>query len=454
MHSSSVPIGDGPAHEAANGTTSSLLEAAVSSLEAMISLYEPATSGDAAGQEPPASGDRDNVIEILRFIACCIVLNCHFVSAFLPRAVAGVTSSFMLPLARTGGEGLLQWPVFNLLTAGNFAVGLFFIMSGYVLTKPIFSKPRFDWSGFCGDLLKRYVRLAIPLYVFCLASYVLFKLGVYRDCGVVASNISGSAWLQGLLTRPHIDKDVVLMLLSPFEYGNQLVPPAWTIGIELIGSFVSYALAGIMFSSSAGVMIACVVALLVPGYLKLFVIGTLFAFCGLGGGAKRLKLPLILWCGIFLLCAYLGSYPWYLQPNEIGSLAPCYLVCMKLNSWLTRTGIAGGVTSLAAVLTFVAAKYAIRNDGWVRRIAWLGKYTYLTYLSHFLVVGSVASWTFVAALHVIHADYVVAILLSFASFVITEGLVCALLTDAVDIGSLKLARRIKQFYINSLRKGL
>src|SRR6478735_3104673 len=97
--------------------------------------------------------ERFKYLDGLRGVAALVVVFAHFFQFFLPAAFAPALADH-LEEKTLGGSPL------NLAINGNFAVTLFFVLSGFVLSAPFFLKRDAWW--YMGATIKRYPRLALP----------------------------------------------------------------------------------------------------------------------------------------------------------------------------------------------------------------------------------------------------------------------------------------------------
>ena len=114
---------------------------------------------------------------------------------------------------------------------------IFFVLSGYVLTIPFFSKVTDSQIILEKRLWGRYLRLNIPIAVSIFVSYIVYILGLYSN--IQAAEISGSVnWLKNFfphgITALNAAKEAIY---ESILFGKvTLVPPLWTLKIEFIGS--------------------------------------------------------------------------------------------------------------------------------------------------------------------------------------------------------------------------
>jgi peptidoglycan/LPS O-acetylase OafA/YrhL len=172
---------------------------------------------------------KDVPLEGVRGLAAIAVMLGHTVTGFAP---------YLQPIRDTP---------FNLLINGDGAVIIFFVLSGYVLTRQYFvtGRPIAVLRG----VLKRWPRLMGPVLVTVLASWLLFVLDAYeyREAGA----LSGSAWLSRFGNAPDypfepslqgaIREGALLTFVRPGSYNYDTA--LWTMRIEFAGSMLSFAMA-------------------------------------------------------------------------------------------------------------------------------------------------------------------------------------------------------------------
>jgi peptidoglycan/LPS O-acetylase OafA/YrhL len=217
-------------------------------------------------------------LEGLRGLAAVTVVVWHFLWAFAPWELGTVAGWPSQGLAGNVATALMDGPA---------AVGVFFVLSGFVI--PL----RFFRSGQSHAVVqaaaKRWPRLAGLSVLAVLFAYGLFRFGLfhYREAG----DLTGSDWLAsyggsapGRMPSPSLTGALREGLIGAFfDKSDAYDPVLWTMRHELFGSFLSMALALVIcrFSKRAcGIVLisAAALAIAVDPWLLSFVAGTGLAF--------------------------------------------------------------------------------------------------------------------------------------------------------------------------------
>jgi peptidoglycan/LPS O-acetylase OafA/YrhL len=315
-----------------------------------------------------------------------VVLN-HSILGFLPQYYGLVPS-----LASDNLQGSVLFVFFN----GSAAVSLFFVLSGYILTRRYFASG--DASNLMRGAVKRWPRLMGPVFVTTFVSYLLFYFHLYHF--VEAGTKSGSHWLllfadgYTRLFRPDatIHDIHFWTMLEQGTYGTFLREDSlfdsslWTMHPELVGSFIAFGFAPLLFearkSSVWAVLWLVFTALVILHYVWVYV-----AAFPLGVGMAALlprdyKLRPVIAVPAILLALYLLGYP--------GSPIGIY----RVFAW----GAAQGMPYLypqnagAAILIGVIEVFPpIRRVFSGKISAFLGELSFPIYLLHVLVICSAGS---------------------------------------------------------------
>lgn len=185
--------------------------------------------------------EREKVLDGLRGVSALAVFFSHFAIAFYP---LGLSNYYPWIAPKDGQRGwaeeLLSMPFVSVLWNGNFQVCIFFVLSGYVLTKPFIEQG--DVSIIQKRAARRFLRLAIPVFASVMLAYALMKFGAYQALSTAA--IIPSPWLTALnsLTDPTFKGALFEGIIGTLLYGEATyVPALWTMRIELIGSMLIFA---------------------------------------------------------------------------------------------------------------------------------------------------------------------------------------------------------------------
>lgn len=320
-----------------------------------------------------------------------VVVSAHALAAFLPYAVFGGAD-----LPRHGGvEGLFHFFPLSLLTAGHFAVCLFFVLSGYILSWRFVGQPQ-DWPDLIAAAAKRPVRLGGLVLLSIVLAALLWGGGLFRNLPV-AEATGSSAWLGTYWSRP-FDYPTWLKDLALLRAGSEYNPPLWTIRIEFIGSFLVFGV--LLLINRWSLRVRC--ALLAVGAVALhgtlyqgFLLGILLADMQKHGVLDRLRRlieqrPLVralAWLA-GLMAVVLASYPYYISKRIDWTVAmPLpFDVVIQTGHWATA-----GATLVLLMFLLSARLQQLVNHRWLQR---LGDWSFAIYVLHFLVLGSLVCWAF------------------------------------------------------------
>jgi len=148
------------------------------------------------------------------------------------------------------GLDFFALPMIRILYAGNTAVAVFFILSGYVLPLGFFKKGNAARLG--SSIFRRVPRLLIPLVFFSFFSYILLITGGYNDAAIRETSKLATGMEQEWFHRmspSSKDPDITYSFLHWFTEtfintwysgNNDYLAFAWTLRFELIGAILVY----------------------------------------------------------------------------------------------------------------------------------------------------------------------------------------------------------------------
>jgi peptidoglycan/LPS O-acetylase OafA/YrhL len=336
------------------------------------------------------SKKKDLALEAIRGVAALVVVVWHTCMAFFP--------SYTGAFPPYEGQSWQVEPAFVFMN-GPAAVALFFVLSGYVLSRRFFESG--DHQILVKGALKRWPRLAGPVLLAVLASYALFKLNLYQF--EQAGRASGSPWLVNFAhldiyhEKPPIQfwsalwEGSILAFIRGDNYYNSVI---WTMRPEFIGSLIVFGFAPIVFRVRKSSMLFSVGLVAISAILIRGANANLLAFpIGVGlaalipGGAN---LPKAVAFGALMVALYLLGYS--------GSPTGFYAVFHPVLSFHADTSPSGiHVVGAALLIATVEMFPPIKRLFTGRTSKFLGDLSFPIYLVHVLVICSAGSAVYLLA---------------------------------------------------------
>jgi len=368
-------------------------------------------------------------LEGLRGLASLTVILSHCFFTFFPYLQLG-------ELAQRKGawESLLFNSPLRVIYNGTFSVSVFFVMSGYVLTRKFFKDG--DIVSLQEASVKRYVRLMPPVLVSILLCYGMMKLDLFP--------VARSDLRDGFLGNVYLFQPSFLEAWWDGLYRSLLVGNAsynyilWTIRTEFLGSLMLFAFLALFgrFRGSGWMAVVASLALLCINSTD----GIFYALFLAGAYLHRWKDLRVRPLGLalaLLVGLYLGGYHWYSGP---------YLWMVKVAHMLDAAGLKLEWPLLYPSLGAVPLVWAILSDNPVSRLlssrplVWLGDKSFSMYLLHSVLLSSVGVYVYLY-LPASIAYQGRAALATLAVFVTTFG-ASTLFARFVDAPTVRLSARL------------
>jgi len=358
-------------------------------------------------------------------LAALIVVFHHFAYVFLVFATRGAGANHFA-IERTIYTTPLQ-----LLVAGNFAVCIFFILSGYVLSYAFFQTG--NTAAVRKAAVKRYFRLMPPILGSVLLAWAIIRFGLnFSD---PAAAISGSSWLANFWPRTVSLGEAVYYGAYGILVGNSepgvLNNALWTMKVEFLGSMLVFAFLALFGKLRLRWLVYLVLMVASwNSYYLAFVLG--IALCDVTSRSwspKELAWPIT--AGLALAGLGLGAAP------IPGATSTIYSALgwqgADPNVVFILTHIVGAALLLGAVLYSPALKTVFAS----RPLRYLGRVSFSMYLLHLLVLGTISSYMF-AALNVSHG-YAFSLGVTGAAYLVIVVIAADIYTRHVDEPSMRLA---------------
>jgi peptidoglycan/LPS O-acetylase OafA/YrhL len=176
-------------------------------------------------------------IEGIRGLAAIIVVLHHYTLAFYPALNYGDISQTHI------GDGNLELlfarTPLNLIYNGGFAVCIFFILSGYVLSNSYHQTQ--NPTILTHYAIKRYFRLWVPVSGSIILAYIFIKTGLMTNMGLDSITKAGD-WLSSSFNQDGGFVDVIQNMFVNvfFLKDNKYNPVLWTMTYELLGSLLIF----------------------------------------------------------------------------------------------------------------------------------------------------------------------------------------------------------------------
>lgn len=189
---------------------------------------------------------KDLSLEGLRGIAALVVVINHALGTLFPYVGHWFTPQQGIIKQLYDWEEIVASPFVMVFFNASFAVSIFFVLSGYVLTKKFFEAD--DAKILQAAAVKRYPRLMLPALASAVFAWALLSLGLMQTHRL--AEIGGAGWPMAFYSEPISFWSAAFdgAIGAPFAARFNINAPLWSIRVELIGSFVLFA-AYLMFGS-------------------------------------------------------------------------------------------------------------------------------------------------------------------------------------------------------------
>lgn len=377
--------------------------------------------------------ERIDYLDGLRGIAALIVVIFHLLTDFYPAIIVPVLTL----VHTTDFEMYLRNTPLNILFDGPFAVCIFFVLSGYVLTYKFFQKG--DNDIIISAASRRYLRLVVLVLFSILFAYIILSLNLFFNHQ--AYIITGSDFLNGFYSfEPNIVEAIRQALWGVFfDDSHTYNAVLWTMKTEFFGSMLVFAMA-ILFGKTQLRFVAYIVAIMffINNYLFAFIIGMIIAdFYNSKTTEKyRLKddLPAFF---LFIIGIVVGCYDDDYQN-------PIYTFLSF--SFITSTELFYHILGAAIILLAILSSSSLKNIFSHKIMKFLGRISFSVYVLHQIIICSFSSLLFIILIP--YLSYPIAfIIMAISTIVITISL-AYLSSRYIDEPATKLSKKIYDRYIH------
>lgn len=367
----------------------------------------------------------------LRGLAAFVVVFHHFIYAFYPALFLGSNVQTHL---KAGEEAFASGSFLNLFYNGNFAVCIFYVMSGFVLSYKFFLMK--DREIIKESVVKRYVRLVVPVAFSVLCAYVLMRLSLFYNRQ--AAEVSGSYWI-GEFWRFSPDFFGALKQIfygaffeSSFNYNVTL----WSIAYEFAGSFLVFGFLAVFGKMKLRwIAYVAAIAFFFQTYYLAFILGLLLSdivahrtvIVSAFDKTKFIRTAML------LLGLFLGSYP-----SGRGVDGTIYAFMEK--SYLANSAVFYHILGAFLLMIVLLDSRRMQKLFSFKYLLFLGEISFAMYILHFIILGSFSSFIFIILQP--HVPYVVDFLISFLLSVGVIFLISYWVYEYVDKRAVRLSKYI------------
>jgi peptidoglycan/LPS O-acetylase OafA/YrhL len=388
----------------------------------------------------PADGTekRLHYLDGLRGLAALGVALCHFVVFYDQGFQTGRREDSHL-----GWEKWVANTPLNLPINGGLMVEIFFVLSGYVLTNAFLNN-----RTFLGSLVRRYVRLALPVLAACLFAWLL-NLARLNFTHAMYLTWHGAWDLQPFrpLLGDLLQQALYRVFFLPFDPSSGLIVALWTIPIEFSGSILIMIFAVSLRSrrvNPLGVLFLLTVASW--GYHQFFMLAGVWIYLLREKGFVLPSSRPVLWIGLSFLALVYGTYPGLPKPGWLYRALTCDpatffdLHGQKFLCFIeySRSALSTGT---AACILLVMVISSTRMQAFLRRFTFLGKISFPLYLIHIPVLSSVGGGTYLLMAG-ISRNVGVACLVSFLAYAVVVITLAWILYHLVERPAVRFSKKV------------
>ena len=329
-------------------------------------------------------------LESIRGLAALVVVIHHLEFTFMPVLKADYATLSAHPFW-IRALGLSPLSVFS---NGGFAVRLFFVLSGFVLSLSFFRT--LDREVVASAAVRRYFRLMIPSAIVVLIAWALLQVHAYGnvEAAQMMAQPAGAwlyKWFQFDMSFLTALKQGVWDNFAHYSEAQTLNSNLWTMPVELAGSFVVFVILAVFGASTRRALVYAGLAvtfhLMHNRNFSDFLCGLIVCdvYVALGRAGKRPNVP---WTFAWIALG-LGLM--------LGGLSPDWLAGLigTRGAMPTYWGTAGAALIISSALFCEPMRRFLEH----RFLAFLGRISFPLYLIHFSVICSAGSWGYVALRH-------------------------------------------------------
>lgn len=376
-------------------------------------------------------------IEGIRGLAAVIVVFHHYTLAFYPALNYG--ESNQTHFGNGSVELLFARTPLNLFYNGGFAVCIFFILSGYVLSNN-YHKTQ-NPIILTHYSIKRYFRLFVPVSVTIILAYLFIKMG-FMSNNELGTITKGGDWLVGSFTQSGGLFDVIKnMFVDVFFFkDNKYNPVLWTMTYELLGSLLLFSFLLIIhpIKHKTKLYVALILILFITqnNFYAAFILGALLNKYIIQKQQTTIPKWLLALC--FIIGLFFSSYP---ICNDITKTIYRFITIPFLINYEFYHVVG------SFILMFVILHSTILKDILSSRVfSFIGKISFSFYLLHFIILCSFSCYLF--KIFYPMYNYNTSVLLSFLCSVPVMIVTSIFYYQWIDRAGIKFSEKVLRVFVS------
>ncbi|ERI07808.1 acyltransferase family protein [Aneurinibacillus aneurinilyticus] len=331
-----------------------------------------------------------NYLDGLRGLAALIVVFSHYVRGFYPGVYENNPKK--VHLQPEIEYYFSQFP-FSMFYAGNYAVCIFFILSGYVLSYKFFK-----YNGeftLIPAIVKRYFRLVIPIFFVLIMSYVFVEMEFYFNKEVSDITLS-SRWLALLWQiEPNFWDVINQTIYGVFIFGKESYNAVlWTLKYEFYGSILVFSILAFLGHSNKRFFLYLILGIVfIKTYYIAFILGVFLSDVYNSKTDYNFKKFFIIksksiLCFMFLLSIFFGTY------DEKRSNIHQYLKWGLFDYLGINQAIFFHIIAAFLIMVMILNSKILQKTFESTPFKFLGQLSYSIYLLHLIFLGSLSCYLF------------------------------------------------------------
>jgi peptidoglycan/LPS O-acetylase OafA/YrhL len=373
--------------------------------------------------------NRIDYLDGLRGIASLIVFINHYLLSFYP-ALFLQKPDYVHTTSNI--EGVIAKTPISVFYSGGFAVCIFFVLSGYVLSYKYFINKSYEYLA--SSAVKRYIRLAIPILASVIFSFIILCFNGYSNFEIATTYTKNTFWFSSLWNiHPNIYEALREGCFSSLFEGSTLNYNSvlWTMNIEFMGSLFVFALLALAGNLKNHYFIYGLLILLFKGgFFTAFTIGLALCDYYTSEERKNIKTPILIL--LLLPVIYLGAY----QGIEANSIWEPLKFLSSINKSIPYILAAG---LLMLIIINSPKTQHVLSHKWFR---FLGKVSFSLYLIHLSILGSFSCFLFKFFYEHFTLTYFASFIFTFIISLPTALFLSYLMYRFVDSNAVKLSANL------------